>query len=167
MAIQKDETLTVTHSRTHNMWAGILENRKLKLFNLLQPSIRKTIDYTGTQLTSTHDRLAVCVFHCSNPNRLYGYDFSHRLNRSRDAADSALLKESKMRRLLEAISEIDSDLSGLTAARLRDIRAGADFIGRNIQTAAAATFDPQFTGGIFVASYDLDEIFQDNRRTAG
>jgi hypothetical protein len=164
MPYQQSESVTITLAGTHNMWAGILEKRKLKLFNLLHTSIQKSIDYTETQLTSPHKRLAVCVFNCSNPNLLYGYDFSHRLNRSHDFTNSAVIKEAKMLRLLDAMSKVGSDLSGLTAKRLKNIRAGMNFVSRTTQTASTAPFEPQFSGGIFVATYLIeDRVFGWNK----
>jgi hypothetical protein len=104
-----------------------------------------------------HNRLAVCVFNCSNPNSLYGYDFSHRLNRSPDSANSSVIKEAKMLRLLDAMNKAGSDLSGLTAKRLTNIRAGMNFVSRTIQTASTAPFEPQFLGGVFVAAYLIED----------
>ncbi len=153
----QSDSIAVTLTGTQNMWVGILESRKLKLFNLLHTSIQKSIDYSQTQLTSPQHRLAVCVFNCSNPNQLYGYDFSRRLNRSHDSANAAVLNEAKMLRFMDAMSKIGSDLSGLTAKRLIHINAGMNFVSRTPQTASAFSFEPQFTGGVFVATYMIED----------
>lgn len=132
--IAKDEKITIHQNRTESTWAGILENGKLTLFNVHNTTIRKEFDISTPVLADAKQRIAVFVFDCPDSISLHGYDFSHRLTRSYNPSNSPVVNYSKMRQLLKAVSKINSDLSGLTAARLIDVRKGVFLLSRKLNS---------------------------------
>ena len=79
------------------------------------------------------------------------------MSREPNPADFRVLKEAGTQYLLKALDGLGDDFSGLTTARLRNIREGMKFIGKSLETAPAVYFDPQFSGGVFVAAYVLEK----------
>jgi hypothetical protein len=75
MSHDKNETITVSLTRTRSMWTGTLKNKTLNLFNLRHPSIQANLNVKNPA-GRTGERAAICVFNCENPNRLDGGDQS-------------------------------------------------------------------------------------------
>ncbi len=131
-------------------WVGFFVNKSGTFINLGNPNMRKSLVLNNSE----PNNFCICLFHCPNSGLIRDFDKFHRMTRSSDSANFYVINELKRREFFKAVSEIRSDLSGLTNANLKDLREGMKFLSRKLNNLNSY----EAKNGVSVASFREDRI---------